>query len=185
MGYYNPLLAYGERAVADDCAAAGVDGFIVVDLPPEHSGPFLAHCDRHGLGLAPLATPLTSDERLRAIGAVARGFVYCVSLLGVTGNRAELPPDLPEFVARVAAAIAGAPAPAGAGGPAPSSSPLPLAVGFGLSTPQHVAQVGALPGVGGVVMGTSIVKAMEAGGVDGLRAFLHSVVPRRAAPPPS
>jgi tryptophan synthase alpha subunit len=182
MGYYNPLLAYGERAVADDCAAAGVDGFIVVDLPPEHSGPFLAHCDRHGLGLAPLATPLTSDARLRAIGAVARGFVYCVSLLGVTGNRAELPPDLPEFVARVAAAIAEAPAPAGAAAGAPPPAPLPLAVGFGLSTPQHVAQVGALPGVGGVVMGTSIVKAMEAGGVDGLRAFLLSVVPRRAAP---
>ena len=106
MGYYNPLLAYGEAAVADDSAAAGADGFIVVDLPPEHSAGFLAHCDRNALGLVPLATPLTSDKRLAAIGRVARGFVYCVSVLGVTGARAELPPDLAAVVARAHRGVA-------------------------------------------------------------------------------
>ena len=119
----------------------------------------------------PLATPLTSEARLAAIGAVARGFVYCVSVLGVTGARAELPPDLADFVQRTHKAVAlGA-----AAGAAP-----PLAVGFGLSTPDHVEQVGRIPGVGGVVMGSAVIKAIEAGGVEGMRAFLRSVAPRRS-----
>jgi len=179
MGYYNPVLQYGEALLAAHAAAAGVDGFIVVDLPPEHSAPFLALCDGAGLGLAPLATPLTSDARLAAIGAVARGFVYCVSVLGVTGARAELSADLPAFVARAHRAVgAGAAAAAAAAAGAPAPAPA-LAVGFGLSTAAHVAEVGALPGVGGVVMGSAVVKAIEAGGVEGMRAFLKSVVPRR------
>ena len=119
----------------------------------------------------PLATPLTSESRLAAIGAVARGFVYCVSVLGVTGARAELPPDLPAFVERAHRAIGAA---AGAAG-AP-----PLAVGFGLSTREHVEQVGRIAGVGGVVMGSAVIKAIEAGGVEGMRAFLKSVAPARS-----
>jgi len=166
MGYYNPFLRYGEEALATDAAAAGVDGFIVVDLPCEDAGDFLKQCDRTGLAFVPLVAPTTETARLPKIAEVARGFVYCVSVTGVTGARSELPPDLSDFLTRIRSHI-----------------PLPLAVGFGLSTREQAIAVGRV--ADGVVMGSAIIRAIEAGGIDGLTAFLKEVVPPAAEPPSS
>jgi len=160
MGYFNPLLRYGEARVVADAAAAGVDGFIVVDLPLEECRPFLAACDAAALAFVPLVAPTTTDARLAAIAAIARGFVYCVSVTGVTGARAALPADLAPFLARVRAAMPG----------------LPLAVGFGISTRAQVEEVGAL--ADGVVMGSAIVAKLQAEGVEGLQAFLTELLQR-------
>lgn len=168
MGYLNPILAYGQEALAKDAKTAGVDGFIVVDLPPEDArkpGGFLGACDSQGLGLVPLVAPTTAAERLPAIAAVARGFVYCVSVTGVTGARTELPADLSAFVDRVKGAV---------------GSAAPVAVGFGLSTLEHAQAVGKV--ADGVVMGSAVIKAIESGGVEGMAAFLRSVVPPGRGP---
>jgi tryptophan synthase len=157
MGYINPILAYGQAKLVADAAAAGVDGFIVVDLLPEDAGGFLAHCGAAGLAFVPLVAPTTPDARLPLIASAASAFVYCVSVTGVTGARTELPPDLADFLRRVRAHVK-----------------QPLAVGFGLSTPAHVAAVGGL--AEGVVMGSAIVRAMEEGG-GALVKLLKEVVP--------
>jgi tryptophan synthase len=114
MGYYNPYIAYGEEKLMRDAKDAGnqqipimiqfptgVDGFIVVDLPPEESENFRKLVQQYNLSFVPLAAPVTSDSRLDYINSVADSMVYCVSLLGVTGGRSELPTSLPEFVKRV------------------------------------------------------------------------------------
>ncbi len=125
MGYYNPLLQYGLERAAADAADAGVDGFIVPDLPAEESDEFLAACRTHGRDLIFLVAPTSTDARLAEVGRRASGFVYCVSITGVTGARTDLADDLPEYLGRVRAA-----------------SDLPRAVGFGISTPDHVESVG-------------------------------------------
>lgn len=159
MGYLNPLLAYGESRLAVDAAAAGVNGFIVVDLLPEDAGSLIAELSAHGLAFVPLVAPTTPDSRLALIDSVASAFVYCVSVTGVTGARSELPPDLAAFIARVRSVVKA-----------------PLAVGFGLSTRAHVDSVAKL--ADGVVMGSAIVRALEDGGVDKLRELLDAVVPK-------
>jgi tryptophan synthase len=161
MGYYNPILAYGEARLATDCASVGVDGFIVVDLPPEHAATFVGHCDANGLGHIPLVAPTTDPARMPSIAASASGFIYCVSVTGVTGARDALPVDLTEFLGRVKAA----------------AGDKPIAVGFGLSTRQHVDAAGKL--ADGVVMGSAIVRALEGGGVEGMKKFVASVAPTR------
>ena len=93
MGYYNPFLAYGLEEVAAAAASVGVDGFIVPDLPVEEHEPFLDACLRHELGLVPLLAPTSTDARIDAACASAHGFIYCVSLLGVTGARNQTLPE--------------------------------------------------------------------------------------------
>lgn len=158
MGYLNPFMRYGERKVAEDCAAAGVDGFIIVDLPCEHASTFVEACDAHGLGFIPLVAPTTMVERLDSIAKVARGFVYCVSVTGVTGSRSELPVDLSAMIAQVRSKI-----------------PLPVAVGFGISTREQVLSIGKL--ADGVIVGSAIVSKVQTEGIAGLRAFLADIVP--------
>jgi len=85
MGYYNPVAAYGEEKMVRDAKESGADGFIVVDLPPEESTSFRSHCSAHGLSLVQLVTMTTTNERLKQINEIAQGFVYCISVLGVTG----------------------------------------------------------------------------------------------------
>jgi len=142
MGYYNPLLAYGIEPFARDAAAAGADGLIVVDLPPEESEPLREACCAHGLRLIYLLAPTSSEERIRKVARVASGFVYCVSLTGTTGARRELSPGLEAFIERVR-----------------HHTPLPIAVGFGISKLKHFRAIGRV--VEAVVIGSAIIDEID------------------------
>ena len=138
MGYYNPLLVYGpERFVVDACEA-GVDGLIVPDLPLEEAGDLKAACQKEGMALVYLVAPTTTEARLAQVAAASTGFVYIVSLTGVTGARTSLSEGLPEFLARVR-----------------GITDKPLAVGFGISTPEQAARVGEL--AEGVIVGSALI----------------------------
>jgi tryptophan synthase alpha chain len=143
MGYYNPILAYGIDKFARDAAAAGADGLILVDLPPEEAAGVQTACADRGLDLIYLLAPTSSDERIALVAGRANGFVYCVSLTGVTGARGEIPPGLREFLARVRA-----------------HTSLPLAVGFGISRREHVRAVGEL-GADAAVIGSAIIDLID------------------------
>jgi len=141
MGYYNPFLAYGVEELCRDAAAAGADGLIIPDLPPdERDGEeMIACCRRHGLAFIPLLAPTSTKTRIQLATQVASGFIYLVSVTGITGARDHLPADLEAFVSRVR-----------------SATTLPLAVGFGISTPEQAARVAEI--ADGVVVGSAIVK---------------------------
>lgn len=144
MGYFNPILAYGLERFVAQAAEAGADGFIVPDLPPEEAGEMEAACRAHGLALVYLVAPTSTPNRLALAARRTSGFLYLVSLTGVTGVRASLPPDLRAFVARVRAQ---------------ARPDLPLAVGFGISTPEQAAAVGGL--VEGVIVGSALIEAVS------------------------
>jgi tryptophan synthase alpha chain len=136
MSYLNPVLAYGVERFARDAAAAGGDAIILLDLPPEEAATAKAAFDSVGIDLIFLVAPTSSDHRLQVIAEQASGFIYCVSVAGVTGARRDLPPDLRDFIARVR-----------------RCTPLPLAVGFGISRREHIE---ALAGVSdGAVIGSA------------------------------
>jgi len=138
MSYLNPVLACGLEAFARDAAAAGADGVILVDLPPEESGPARDILGSHGLDLIFLVAPTSSDERLRLIARQASGFIYCVSVAGVTGARSELAPGLGDFLRRVR-----------------GCTNQPLAVGFGVSRRDHVEALALI--ADGVVVASAII----------------------------
>ncbi|KAL7578995.1 hypothetical protein ACA910_019041 [Epithemia clementina (nom. ined.)] len=153
MGYFNPFLQYNNSnkkdgdynnldALCRNAADAGVDGFIVVDLPPAEGMELQRACIEHGLSNVPLVAPTSSDERIKALADRASTFLYCVSVTGVTGAREALPEDLPDFIARVR-----------------SHTELPLAVGFGISDATMVNNVANL--ADGVVVGSAILKAVD------------------------
>lgn len=160
MGYVNPILAMGEGRVALEARDAGVDGFIIVDLPPEEAGGFLAACRANDLSFVPLVAPTTSDERIEKLSAVGDAFLYVVSQAGTTGSRARLSEELPALVARIR-----------------KHASLPLAVGFGVSTREHVAQVSKLADA--AVVGSAIISAIDAAGSDraaqGVREYVEDV----------
>jgi tryptophan synthase alpha chain len=145
MVYVNVVLSAGAQAFALRAAAAGASGLIVPDLPHDESDEVRAACDAEGLALVPLVAPTTTSERVAEIGASARGFVYTVSLTGITGERDELPPRLAETVEGVRAATS-----------------VPVAVGFGISTGAQAAAVAEL--ADGVIVGSRIVRAAGEGG---------------------
>jgi tryptophan synthase alpha chain len=142
MSYYNPILSRGLERFAIDASEAGVDGLIVPDLPAEESDDLIEALDRVGIDTIFLVAPTTPEQRLRAIAARARGFIYCVSLTGVTGARQALPTDLPEYLARVR-----------------SFTDLPLAVGFGVSRPEHVASLRGIADA--AIVASAIIDRME------------------------
>ena len=147
MTYLNPMLTYGLDALARDAAQAGISGFIVPDLPPGSpmSRIWLAAASAQGLDTVFLAAPTSTPERLETVAEASSGFIYVVSSVGVTGERAELPTELAELVQRVKAARGSNPDPR-----------IPVAVGFGVSTPEHAAAVAGL--ADGVVVGSAIVR---------------------------
>ncbi len=142
MGYFNPLLAYGAGRFVRDAAEAGIDGLIVIDLPPEEATEFQALARAAHLHLVYLLAPTSTDERIARVAEVASGFIYCVSVAGVTGPRAELPPSLPDLIGRVR-----------------TRSDLPLAVGFGISAARHVREVGRI--ADGAIVGSAFVEAIR------------------------
>jgi tryptophan synthase alpha chain len=146
MCYANPILARGVERFAHELAERGVAGLIVPDLPLEESGPVRAACDAVGVALVPLVAPTTPDERMDAIGASARGFIYVVSVTGTTGERAALASDVAGVVARARA-----------------RTTVPLAVGFGIATPEQAAAA-ADAGADGVIVGTRLVRAASESG---------------------
>lgn len=139
MGYYNPILQYGLERTAQEAAALGVDGFIIPDLPPEEAGPWRLAAARAGVAAIFLASPTSGDERIQRIGRLTRGFLYYVSVTGITGARRELPPELIAALRKVRSLVK-----------------CPLAVGFGISSPEQVARLA--PYVDGVVVGSAIVQ---------------------------
>ncbi len=139
MGYINPLLAYGLERFVADAVAARVDGLIVPDLPPEEAGELEIACAEYGLALVYLLAPTSTPERIKLIVEKSQGFIYLVALTGVTGARAELPPDLTDFVGRVRA-----------------KTDKPLAVGFGIGTGAQARAVAQL--ADGVIVGSALVK---------------------------
>ena len=142
MSYYNPLHKYGIERCAADCAAAGVDGLIVPDLPPEEAGTLKAACERHHVDVVFLVAPTSTDERLKRVAEVASGFIYCVSLTGVTGARSDLGSGVTDLVARVR-----------------RYTSLPLVVGFGISRPEHVGEVAGI--ADGAVVGSALINLIE------------------------
>ncbi len=157
MGYLNPFLQYGPDRLAAACASGGVAGLIVPDLPAEESADLDAALAPRGVARIDLYAPTTPDDRLERLLPSARGFVYCVSLTGVTGARSGLSADVAPFVARVRARTA-----------------LPIAVGFGISRPEHVR---ALHGVAdGVVIGSAAIDAIGSGDPGGREKALRDLV---------
>ncbi len=142
MSYFNTVLAMGLDRFAGEAAEAGLDGLTVPDLPPEEADELVQALDRVGIDPIFFAAPTSTDERLRALAARARGFVYCVSLTGVTGARASLSAELPDYLARVR-----------------KHTDLPLAVGFGISRPDHIASLRGH--ADGAIVGSEIINIME------------------------
>ena len=139
MSYVNPILAYSVQRFVADSAAAGVDGLIVPDLPPEEAGELDDACRQYGLALVYLLAPTSSPKRTVLVAEKSQGFIYLVALNGVTGARDTLPSGLPEFVARVRAA-----------------TNKPLAVGFGIGCGEQAQAVAQL--AEGIIVGSALVK---------------------------
>jgi tryptophan synthase alpha chain len=142
FGYYNPFLAYSLDALAADARAAGAQGFIVPDLPPEEAAELEAAARAQGLAYVHFLAPTSSPSRIAAVAERASGFIYLVSVAGVTGARQTVGDDLAGFIARVRAETA-----------------TPLAVGFGISTPPQAAAIGRL--ADGVIVGSALINAVD------------------------
>jgi tryptophan synthase alpha chain len=155
MSYLNPLLAFGYEELAARALRAGVDGFLVPDLPYEESAPLKDVLDAQGLALVQFVTPATSSERVAMITANSQGLVYAVTRTGITGDGGELPDELTSYLARVKA-----------------TSKLPVCAGFGVREARQVRQIAAH--ADGVIVGSALVEALERGDdpgafLDGLR----------------
>jgi tryptophan synthase alpha chain len=161
MGYLNPLLAYGPEAFVRDAKAAGVDGLIVPDLPPEEAALLGNACAEAGLALVFFLAPTSTADRIALVAQQATGFIYVVSVTGVTGARAELPPGLQAFITRVRA-----------------QTDQPLVLGFGISQPEQARLMDDL--VDGFIVGSALVK-VGASGVDAVRDLAVRLVDRGTA----
>ena len=139
MGYYNPIYSMGAHRFVQECHRVGVDGLIVVDLPGSESGQMAGFCNETALSLIPLLAPTSTDRSIEESCRNASGFVYCVSVTGVTGARSEVSNRGIELVERVRA-----------------HTSLPLALGFGISTPEHVERVGETAEA--AVVGSALVR---------------------------
>jgi tryptophan synthase alpha chain len=142
MAYYNPLYAFGLKAFARTAVDAGVDGVLVVDLPPEEAGDLAAEAELAGLDVIHMVAPTSTPPRLRLIARRSRGFIYVASRLGVTGERADVPEDLGAQLRSLRLVTT-----------------KPICVGFGIANPAQVATVGAL--ADGVIVGSAIVRMIE------------------------
>ncbi len=160
MSYLNPLLQFGYQRLAARAVAAGVGAFIVPDLPYEESGELREVLETAGLGLIQLVTPATPDERLAKLCDASRGFVYAVTITGVTGGETGLPDDLTRYLDKVG-----------------RLSALPVCAGFGIRAAADVGAVGRH--AAGAIVGSALVEALERG--EDPAAFLNSLLDSPAA----
>jgi tryptophan synthase alpha chain len=142
MGYFNPILAYGLEQFVADAFSAQANGFIIPDLPPDEASDFQNMCRQRGMAINYLLAPNSPEERIKLVTEKTTGFVYLVSITGITGARHELPPDLQVFVNRVR-----------------TYTEKPVAVGFGISTPEQARRVAAI--ADGVIIGSALIKAVS------------------------
>ncbi len=142
MGYYNPIYSYGAELFLADAKAAGVDGLIIVDLPPEHDDELCLPALAGGMNFIRLATPTTDDRRLPKVLSNTSGFVYYVSIMGITGTRSALAGEVEQAVARLKA-----------------HSDLPVAVGFGITTPEQAAEIARVADA--AVVGSALVERVK------------------------
>ncbi|MBN9567448.1 MAG: tryptophan synthase subunit alpha [Alphaproteobacteria bacterium] len=160
MGYYNPIHAYGTARFVKDAAEAGVDGLITVDLPPEEDEMLRVPASTHGLDIVRLATPTTDDKRLPAVLDGAGGFLYYVSITGITGTKSFQEESVRDAVLRLKARAG-----------------LPVVVGFGIRTPEQAAAITRF--ADGAAVGTAIVERVAAvsspGGIDGVVEFCRQL----------
>jgi tryptophan synthase alpha chain len=155
MGYLNPLLAFGLESFVREAKAAGADGLIIPDLPPEEGVELASLCTREALALVFFLAPTSSAERISIVGQHSTGFIYVVSLTGVTGERRDFPPDLADFIARVKANVDN-----------------PLVMGFGIGTPEQARIMNGL--VDGFAVGSALVRAGKQG-VEPVRTLASSL----------
>jgi len=144
MSYLNPLLAFGYDALAERALATGVCGFIIPDLPFEESADIRAALEARGLGLIQLVTPATPDDRLQTLCEASRGFVYAVTITGITGGGTGLPADLTDYLDKVS-----------------GMSSIPVCAGFGIRAAKDVAAVGKH--AAGAIVGSALVEVLERG----------------------
>jgi tryptophan synthase alpha chain len=142
MTYYNPVLKFGLEQFCSKCAEVGLDGLIIPDLPPEEGQELEQSTRSHGLDLIYLLSPASTEERIRLVASKASGFIYLVSLTGVTGARDKLPQELEGFVARVR-----------------QRTEKPLCVGFGVSTPEQARRIAKV--ADGVIVGSRIIQLIK------------------------
>lgn len=173
MTYYNLIFKYGEERFVNDAAAAGLDGIILPDLPPEEAGTLIVAAKKAGLDTIFLLAPTSTEGRIKLVARVSQGFIYYVSLTGVTGSNLGLQTDaIKDAIGKIKAV-----------------SDKPVAVGFGISTPDQAAQVASW-GADGVIVGSALVKVVEenigtaglaasaAGFVKSLKDGIHTVESR-------
>jgi tryptophan synthase alpha chain len=139
FSYLNPLLAYGVEEIVRDAKAAGADGFIIPDLPAEEAHLFAPYCDAADMALVFFLAPTSNEKRIEVAATNARGFIYVVSITGITGARRELPADLKAFIARLRA-----------------NTDQPLVLGFGISTAEQARSMNDL--VNGFIVGSALVR---------------------------
>jgi tryptophan synthase alpha chain len=144
MTYFNPIFSYGLEGFCSACARSGIGGLIIPDLPPDEGSELETITQRYSLDLIYLLAPTSAEERIKLVADRARGFIYLVSVTGVTGARDSFPPELDAFVARVR-----------------KVAKQPLCVGFGISTPEQARQVARI--ADGVIVGSRIIQLMETG----------------------
>ncbi|MDH4067754.1 MAG: tryptophan synthase subunit alpha [Dehalococcoidia bacterium] len=142
MTYYNPVLRFGPEQFCSKCAEVGIDGLIIPDLPPEEGKELEESTKRHGLDLVYLLSPASTEERIKLVTSRSSGFVYLVSLTGVTGARDILPEELESFVTHVR-----------------RMTEKPLCVGFGVSTPEQARRVARV--ADGVIVGSRIIQLLS------------------------
>jgi tryptophan synthase alpha chain len=142
MGYVNPFYQYGIERLGRDAATAGIDGFLIPDLPSDESEEFQLPFRALGLDLIYFLAPTSTDRRIADVAHRATGFIYCVALTGVTGARDQMAEELPEYIARIRAA-----------------TDLPLTIGFGISKPEHVAAVAEI--ADGVVVASALINHLD------------------------
>ncbi len=156
MTYFNPVLSYGLEEFCSACSSCGVSGLIIPDLPLEEGAELEAITRRQNIDIIYLLAPTSTEKRIRLVADIARGFIYLVSVTGVTGTRDSLPSDLETFVTRVR-----------------KIATQPLCVGFGVSTPEQAEQVARI--ADGVIVGSRIIQLMEAGSMAEVADFARDL----------